>query len=516
MTHGRIKKIFIITLLIFSIFLTINNKSLNALDNIDPDDPAIENVQDNQAPSLPIITTNPTYVANSWTNKITVVTASGSTDNITANEDIIYEVSLDGTTFTAGNSVTLTQSGNYTVYFKVTDEAGNSATANKNIKLDLILPGAPYLTMTSGGIDYLSNTWANKAVNIKIYGSVDAGGSDLAGYQYKIGEGTWRNGDTYTFNTSGEYLFYFRSLDNAGNVSATGLRNIKVDLEGPRAFTINTNVTSIDSILITASTVDDLSGLAPMAYRVNDGRAWSSWKSAVEDYLTGYSRGQEVTLIVEARDNAGNITASQVKVKTLTNTLPVAVKDTFSLRSNAGKTFLDLLKNDYDDDKGDIIKIIAVSDLSNLLAGNLYLENGSVYFEPTKNFGGDVSFEYTIEDRYGGKSIGVVDIVVTAVTEVIEEPIEEEKGIFSEPIFSFICIVGLIIGSILVLINYIVHRAFFNKKPIRIIVQITSAIVVFPLLCILRISLGYVFSFSIMVVFIITSFLYAALGNSKK
>lgn len=517
MTHARMKKIFIMTVLIFSIFLTINNKSLNALDNINPDEPGIENVQDNQAPSLPIITTNPTYVADSWTNKVTVVTASGSTDNITASEDIIYEISLDGATYTVGNSVTLTQSGNYTVYFKVTDEAGNSAIVNRNIKLDLILPGDPYITMSSGGIAYVSNSWTNKAVNIKIYGSVDAGGSDLAGYQYKIGEGAWTNGDVYNFNTSGDYLLYFRSIDNAGNVSATSLRNIKVDLEGPRDFTINTNITTIDSIFITASTVDDLSGLAPVAYRVNDGRAWSSWKSTVEDYLTGYSRGEEVTLIVEARDNAGNITTSQTKVKTLANTLPVAVKDTFSIRSNEGKTLLDLLKNDYDDDNGDLIKIVSISELSNLLAGKLYLEDGNVSFEPTKNFGGNVSFEYTIEDGYGGKSVGIVEIVVTAVAEeILEKPIDEEKNFFSEPIFSNICIVGLIIGSILLLINYIIHRSFFNKKPIRIILQITSALIVFPLLCILRISLGYVFSFSIMGVFILTSYLYAALGKSKK
>lgn len=517
MTRGRMKKIFIMTVLIFSIFLTINNRSLNALDTINPDDPAIENIQDDQAPSLPIITTNPTYVANSWTNKVTVVTASGATDDITANEDIIYEVSLDGTTYTAGNSVTLTQSGNYTVHFKVTDEAGNSAIANKNIKLDLIIPGDPYITMSSGGVPYTSNAWVNKAVDIKIYGAVDTGGSDLAIYQYKIGEGAWTEGDAYTFNKSGDYLLYFKSIDNAGNVSATSLRNIKVDLEGPRAFTINTNIATIDSIFITASTVDDLSGLAPVAYRVNDGRDWSSWRSAVEDWLTGYSRGEEVTLIVEARDNAGNITASQTIVKTLANTLPVAVKDTFNIKSNAGKTSLDLLKNDYDDDNGDIIKIVEISELSDPLAGKIYLEDGNVSFEPTKNFGGNVSFEYTLEDGYGGKSIGVVEIVVTAVAEeIIEKPIDEEKNFFSEPIFSDICIVGLIIGSILLLINYIIHRAFFNKKPIRIIIQITSAIIVFPLLCILRISLGYLFSFSIMVVFILTSYLYAALGKSKK
>jgi hypothetical protein len=506
MLNTRINRIILLTLFIMLSFFMINKAGIHAV-NIE--------MTDTQPPSQPTIITNPAYIADSWTNKVTVVSATGSTDDITVPENIKYEVSTDGSTFTIGNNVTLNQSGNYTVYFKVTDEAGNSAIANKNIKLDLIAPEAPFISMNAGVNAYSNNTWVNVPVNIQVYGAVDTGGSDIAGYQYKIGEGAWTNGDTYTFSTSGDYLLYFRAIDNAGNVSATGLRNIKVDLEAPRAFTLQTNVSTIDSIYIAASTVDDLSGMASAAYRINDGRVWSNWRSAVEDWLTGYSRGQQVTIIVEARDNAGNITTSQTTVKTLTNTLPVAVKDTFNIKSNAGRVQLELLKNDYDDDNGDSIKIVGISDLSNLLAGKLYLESGKVFFEPSKNFGGNVSFEYTIEDGYGGKSIGIVELEITAVNEIIEEPVKEERKFFSEPIFSDICIIGLSVGSILILINYIIHRNFFNKKPIRIVLQLTSALLVFPLLCLLRIPLGYVFSLTIMVVYIITSYLYATWDKDK-
>lgn len=506
MIYTRIKRIILITLFIMLSFFMINKSGINAV-NIE--------MTDTQPPTLPTIMTNPAYIADSWTNKVTVVSATGSTDDITDAENIKYEVSLDGSTYTAGNRATLNQSGNYTVYFKVTDEAGNSAIANKNIKLDLIAPQAPFISMNAGVNPYANNTWVNQPVNIQIYGAVDTGGSDIAGYQYKIGEGAWTNGDIYTFNTSGDYLLYFRAIDNAGNISATSLRNIKVDLEGPRAFSIQANVSTIDSIYITGTTVDDLSGMAQAAYRINDGRVWSNWRSAVEDWLTGYSRGEQITIIVEARDNAGNITTSQTTVKTLTNTLPVAVKDTFSIKSNAGKVSLELLKNDYDDDNGDSIKIVAVSELSNLLAGKLFLENGKVSFEPAKNFGGNVSFEYTLEDGYGGRSTGIVELEIIAVDEIITEPVKEEREIFSEPIFSDLCIIGLTVGSILILMNYIVHRKFFNKKPLRIVLQLTSALLVFPLLCLLRIPLGYIFSLTIMIVYIITSFLYASWDKDK-
>lgn len=499
------RRIFITAFFILAIFI-LNKSGLNAL--------PIELI-DNQPPSLPTITTNPAYIENSWTNKVTVVTATGSTDDITASENIIYEVSLDGSDYTAGNSVTLNQTRTYTVYFKVTDEAGNSAITNKNIKLDLIAPTTPFISMNTSTNPYMNNTWVNLPVTIKVYGAEDTGGSDLSGYQYKIGEGAWTNGDTYTFNTSGDYILSYRGIDNAGNVSATGIRNIKVDLEGPRAFTLQTEISTIDSIFITGTTVDDLSGLAPAAFRIYNGKTWSNWRSAIEDWLTGFERGQQVTLMVEARDNAGNITKSQTTVKTLSNTLPVAVKDAFNIKSNAGRVVLELLKNDYDDDNGDIIKIVAISELSNPQVGKLYLENGNVIFEPTKNTGGSVSFEYTLEDGYGGRSTGIVELEITAVNEIIEEPVKEDKEILSEPIFTDICIIGLITGSILVLMNFIINRKFFKKKPLRIIIQIATALVIFPLLCLLRIPLGYIFSLSIMVVYIITSYIYATWDKEK-
>lgn len=501
----RIKGILILAVFIILSFMVINKSGIYAL-NLE--------INDTQPPSNPAIITNPSYVADSWTNKVTIVTATGSTDDITANEDLVYEVSLDGITYATGNSATLNQSGNYTVYFKVTDEAGNSTITNKNIKLDLVAPGTPYITMTSGDAGYVVNTWINKPVNIQIYGSADTGGSDLAGYQYKIGEGAWTDGDKYTFNVSGDYIFYFRAIDNAGNVSASSPRNIKVDLEGPRAFSLHTDISTTDSIYVTGTTVDDLSGMASAGYRINDGRTWSSWRSSIEDWLTGYNRGQQVTIIVEARDNAGNVTSSQTTVKTLTNTSPVAVKDNFNIKSNVGRIVLELLKNDYDDDNGDTIKIVAISELTNTLAGKLYLENGKVSFEPTRNFEGNVSFEYTLEDGYGARSKGVVEIEIIEVDATITEPERNERQSLSEPIITDICIIGLIGGSLLILINYIINRNFFNKKPIRIVIQLVSALLVFPLLCLLRIPLGYIFSLCIMVVYIITSFLYATWDKS--
>ena len=502
--------------LVFAIFISLFILGAGGILAKQQEEPEVKLVVDDIAPSVPMITTNPTYVEDSWTNKATVATATGATDDVTPEADLIYEVSTDGTTFNIGNSITLDQSGNYTVYFKVTDEAGNSSIANKNIKIDLIAPGAPYITMTAGSLGYVANTWTNKEVKINLYGAADTGGSDIAAYQYKIGDGAWKDGTTYTFKISGEYVLYFRTVDNAGNVSATSQRNIKVDLEGPKAFTIKTNISTIDSIYISGSTVDALSGMNPLGYRVFDGNKWSAWRSTIDDWLTGYDRGESVLIKVEARDKAGNITLSQITVKTLANTAPVAVKDSFSMKEDAEETILDVLKNDYDDDNGDKIKVVAVSELSDLVAGTVLLDNGEVTFKPAKDYFGNVNFTYTIQDEYGGKSTGVVELTVRAVEDIVEEPVEEDKNIFGEPIFSDICIAGWVVGSLLLLINYIIHREFFNRKIIRIIGYILISALVFFLLCVLRISLGYGFSLSIMVVYIVTCYIYAATGKVKK
>ena len=375
---------------------------------------------DMEAPSEPTVTYDPDYTTE-WINKDIKVSAQGSTDNLTPDAQIKYEVSTDGIHYAPEDNITLDADGVYTVCFMVTDLAGLSTVVTRTVNVDKTVPSIPDIDMTSQGEGYSEKTWATASVVIALSGSTDTGGSGLSGYQYKVDDGEWRNGNSFMFDASGQYTFAYRSIDYAGNVSEAGSKSIFVDLEDPEAFTISTSVTTINSIDISAATTDALSGMAASAYRIFDGYKWSDWKSAVNETLTGYARGETVTIKVEAKDVAGNIRTVETTVMTLWNTAPVAYDDNYTLIEDASKTTLDVLANDQDNDigrgDGDALSIAALPLLSNPDAGKLTLSDGILAFTPAANFNGTVSFSYIAEDRYGAMASGVVSIDVTAVND---------------------------------------------------------------------------------------------------
>lgn len=375
---------------------------------------------DLEAPGEPQISYSPDYTKE-WTNKATTVTALLATDDMTDPNDILYEVSINGTDFTEGNSVTLSTQGVHTVWFRVTDESGNSTTVNRTVKIDMTAPASPAITMTSAGVPYAAGTWTPNDVSVVLSGGADTGGSGFDGYQYKINNGEWLSGSTCTLTASGEYTFSFRAVDKAGNVSAAETRSIRVDKTPPEEIVINTTVTAIDSIAVSASTSDGHSGLAPLAYRVYNGSSWSGWKSSINEILTGYTRGQTVSIKVEARDVAGNTRMSETIATTIVNSVPVAYDDLFTMREDAPRTILNVLANDNDADIGtgpnDSLRVTAISALSNTAAGRLTLTDGVVAFAPTPDWYGTVTFTYTIKDVMDAQAFARATITVTPVND---------------------------------------------------------------------------------------------------
>ena len=144
--------------------------------------------------------------------------------------------------------------------------------------------------MVSNSLPYTEDTWATQDVDITLSGATDVG-SGVGTYQYKIDDGEWQDGSTYTFSTSGEYTFYYRAKDVAGNVSETLSKSVKLDKDPPNVFTIDTSITTIDSIDISASTTDDDSGMATLAYRVYNGTEWSDWKATMDEDAHGIHQG---------------------------------------------------------------------------------------------------------------------------------------------------------------------------------------------------------------------------------
>ena len=386
-------------------------------------------LSDIAAPSTPTLTHEPTYVNGTWSKEIIKITASGSTDNFTAENDLVYSVSLDGVNYVVGNTKTLSVDGNHTVYFKVTDASGNSTVTSSVVKLDLSAPTKPSLALVANGSAYTAGTWTRFSVSGTLSGSNDAGGSLLKEYQYKIDDGNWTVGSIFTLSDTGTYTVGYRSIDFAGNLSETGSAVIKVDKTLPEAFEIVAISQTIDSIDISASTNDLHSGLAPLAYRYFDGTSWSAWMSSLDVVAKGYTRHQIVEILVEAMDAAGNVRQVSKTVTTLANTDPSGVNDVFDVTEDALETTLDVLANDLDLDFDtpleEALEIVSISDFTKTEAGTLSIVDNTIHYTPAANYHGQFSFTYTMEDAFGSPSTATVTVIVAAVNDA---PVANDDG----------------------------------------------------------------------------------------
>ena len=162
-----------------------------------------------------------------WKNTVPVsVTASGSTDAASGIARYEYQVSTNAgawlpVTPTAGPTASVSVAGDSLVRFRSVDGVGRtSAWVQAQVRIDTALPTAP--TVTGGSL-----TWQNLSqLVVSASGSTDAGGSGLAGYQYRTstnGGSTWSAGvagSSYAATAEGQTLVQLRSLDGAGNASA--------------------------------------------------------------------------------------------------------------------------------------------------------------------------------------------------------------------------------------------------------------------------------------------------------
>ena len=118
--------------------------------------------------------------------------------------------------------MSISSEGQTLVQFRSVDNVSRvSPWVQAQVRIDTVKPSAPAV---SGG----SLTWKNVAqIAISASGSTDqAGGSGFAGYQYQVSTNsgaTWTAaaaGNSFTVVNEGQTLVQFRSVDNAGNVSA--------------------------------------------------------------------------------------------------------------------------------------------------------------------------------------------------------------------------------------------------------------------------------------------------------
>lgn len=222
----------------------------------------------------------------------------------------LQQVSLDNSTWS--NSVTVTTNGTQTVYMRITDVAGNSASATRTIQLDTVAPTPGFSVPAPTG----ANGWYVSSVTITPNGSDVTSG--VASELVSFNNIDWS--PSVTVSSDGTYTVYTRITDNAGN-AASATRTIHYDATNPVPG-FSASITSPDgangwyvhALTVTPNGSDATSGVASQEVSLNN----VSWSPSV-----ALSADGTYTVYTRVTDNAGN-SASSSRVYRMDITQPTA------------------------------------------------------------------------------------------------------------------------------------------------------------------------------------------------
>ncbi|PLS15032.1 hypothetical protein CVD28_24440 [Bacillus sp. M6-12] len=273
---------------------------------------------DNQDPNAPTIN-----AGTNWTDASSVpVTITHGSDNGTAGvnrtEYMLSGATTKGWTTYTGQ-ISVTAEGETTITARTIDNAGNvSSTSQKVVRIDRTNPNAP--TINSNG--YTNGAWATG--NVTLSASLTDNGASDARIQYSLNGGAWTNyNGNILFDDEGTSTISFRSIDEAGNTSATVPYTVKVDKGNPSATaTKSTSSWTKDNVVINVTATDGISGVKsiklPNGTVVNSASAtYTATENGTYNFLVTDNAGRTYTLPVSVTNidkenpNAPTVTANE-------------------------------------------------------------------------------------------------------------------------------------------------------------------------------------------------------------
>ena len=266
---------------------------------------------------------------------ITSVTATTNTIKITATDDAsgisayaISESSTMPTKFTVVDSTKIfnkiienkKQSTKYYVWVK--DQAGNVSEVASTTTGTVA-----GLTDANTTFSKTPNDWTNKDVTV----TASTTEKNFA-LQTKKDNGEWQTTGTQTFTENG--TIYARLWDGINAGTETKLNVTNIDKLAPNTFTPKTTVTT-NSIKVegtttdaTATSTNGSSGIKEYRFSKDGGKTYTNAQTSATYTFSGLTQNVEYTIVVEAKDNAGNTTTGTVKATT--GTVPTASGATYT------------------------------------------------------------------------------------------------------------------------------------------------------------------------------------------
>jgi large repetitive protein len=185
-----------------------------------------------------------------WVNQSPLVVNLSARDNETGVANTYY--SINDSTFTEGNSITVDKEGLNKISFYSVDKVGNKEEVQTiYVKIDKTAP----ITTTNA-----PENWSKEDVTVNLT-AADAQ-SGVAKTFYSIDGSDYLEGTSFTIKDEGIHKINFYSVDVAGNIEAANLVEVKIDKTAPVITMDLNNEYKLDTaLLLTYMAKDNLSGI---------------------------------------------------------------------------------------------------------------------------------------------------------------------------------------------------------------------------------------------------------------
>ena len=253
------------------------------------------------------------------------------------------EVRLDQAGWQSATSLVVPE-GSHQVDVRARDVAGNIATENRTVQVDLTNPALSILPAGTAGLD----DWYRSDVRV-VLDAADAG-SGLSGTEFQLDGGAWTPGSTTTISDEGVHRLDARASDQAGRQVTAGTI-VKIDKTAPLSRFVSPPNGSSETVVkgtlvLSGQSADALSGVHLVEMSFDEGKTWQvlepvsgEWTQAwdTRSLANGVAR-----LLVRSTDLAGNIEAPRHVEVILANQPPrVSVQESWFIWESGDVTVRD-------------------------------------------------------------------------------------------------------------------------------------------------------------------------------
>jgi len=248
-------------------------------------------------------------------------------------DSLAYRV--NGSSWTTGNSVTISGDGTHTVDLQANDLAGNTGTDSFSLQVDTTPPD---LEISVSSAAPTQNSWHVEPATAGAIASDATSGIGLVEYRVEnavasaaragrfslVAQSAWVTGDNLTL-TDGDHLVYMRATDIAGNQTVNTER-IRVDMAAPSSAFALVDGPISGVVALAGTSFDAHSGVDVVEYSFDDGLTWETVAHINGDWAVPFdttgSPDGEYTILSRATDLAGHRELAPTSLAVTVNNKP--------------------------------------------------------------------------------------------------------------------------------------------------------------------------------------------------